>query len=96
MSDTRDTLVNGLIAGLATPFLFYFVVQGIESLLANYVLEDWNGFSERLTYIFCIVANAFPFQIFTWQERGRSMQGVVTATIILTFILIFYFRETFF
>ncbi|MGB0839136.1 MAG: hypothetical protein ACPGXL_03290 [Chitinophagales bacterium] len=97
MSKNGDTLVNGIIAGLTMPVIAYGILQGIESLLP-YITQlpsDWEGFSDRLTYMICLVANSLPIMIFNRQERTRSVQGVVGMTLIFAFIILFYFRENF-
>jgi hypothetical protein len=91
-----DTFISGVIAGLAIPFLFYFILEGVSLFLQENVLEDWYGFSERFKIIIAVASNFMPFQVFVKQERGHSMQGLITMTFVLMFSAVYYFRADFF
>ena len=96
MKDPRNTWLNGIILGLATPFIFYFIIKGVSYVLAEYVIERFSGFSLRLMCILALVSNIIPFQIILRQERLKTLQGIVFSTLILLFALIYYFRDYFY
>jgi hypothetical protein len=96
MQDHRDTFSNGFIAGLAFPIIFYFVFKGIGWLIAYFFMPEWWGFSDKLSFSVGIVANIIPFRVFTRNEFGYAMQGIISATFILIFGAMYYFRNYFF
>ncbi len=92
----NDSLANGIVAGICFPIIFFFLIDlGIGVALA-YILDNFNGFSLKLTSVLAIVSNIIPVQIFHSQGRGLSMRGVVFTTLILVAIVLIYFRSSFF
>lgn len=96
MQDHRDSFLNGVIAGIAFPIIFYFVFKGIGWLIAYLFIPGWWGFTDKLSFSVGIVSNIIPFRVFTRNEFGYAMQGIITITFVLMFIVMYYFRQQFF
>ena len=91
----QDSLLNGIIAGVAVPIISFFVVMGIGKLLAAFFISNWSGFSLRFLCIIAIVSNLIPFQIFMRQYRNASMRGTVVVTMVLLITFLLYFWRYF-
>ncbi|MBK8472037.1 MAG: hypothetical protein IPL33_07625 [Sphingobacteriales bacterium] len=95
--DSRDTFRNGFTAGIAFPVIFYYLFKGGGWLLSILTtLPDGWSFSDKLAVSVGIVANILPFQFFARHEFGYAMRGIVTATFVLIFGAMYYFRGEFF
>ncbi len=98
---SRRELFNGMIAGAVTPFIFYFILKGIDMFIATGIIENWynvawSGFSLKFYCVVSIVSNIIPFQVFNRQERMQPMQGVVMSTFILIGVVLYVFRSEFY
>ena len=95
MQDSQDTFLNGLLTGIATPVLFYFIWSGLSYVLSNYILDNWSGFTFKFICIASVVANAIPVYLYNRYERGVALRGIVGMTILMVFAIIFYFWDDF-
>ena len=95
MYNSRET-INGILAGIVTPFLFFFIIKGIDTYIVANLIDNWQSFTLKFYCVISIVANIIPFQIFNRQKRTLAMQGVVIATFILIAGVLIYFRRSFY
>ncbi len=93
--DRQDTFLNGFITAIATTTLFFFIWKGVSYVLAEHILNDWDGFSLKFICIASVVANAIPVYFFNKYERGHALQGLVSATMFMVFGIIYYFWDSF-
>lgn len=96
MQDYRDSFFNGFIAGISFPIIFYFVFKGLGYLIAYFFIPGWWGFSDKLAFSVGIVSNVIPFRVFTNNEFGYAMQGIITATFVGIFAAMYLFKSYFF
>lgn len=93
--DARDTRVNGIMAGLCAPVLFFAIATGISWIVSEYIIVQFSGFSVQLRCIVAVLGNVLPIEIFRKQQRYEAMMGVMIATMALVMGVMFYFWEDF-
>lgn len=92
MTDTRDSGVNGLIVGLATMLIAFFLFKGLNLLVPKMIPQMTDGFSLRLICVLAICSNIIPFQIFLKQGRALATRGLMSATFLGIAAWIVYFK----
>lgn len=83
----------GILMGIATTFFAYFVLQGLNSALQNTLMEGMQGFSYRFICILSVCANILPLAILNRQYRHNAAKGLMTFTVVMVFVVLFYFRS---
>lgn len=95
----RYPLVSGIIIGILIPFVGYALLLMLnESILASGNFGaggDQPIFDQESLLLFAICLNLFPFTIFKRQRKTQAMRGVLTATLIASFLWLFLFSSSF-
>jgi len=90
-----DTVLSGVLTGVAIFFLFSQALRFLNTLFAN-SFDGFSGVREQFIYMVAAVALLIPFQIFIRQDRYNSLRGVVLVTILAVFGILYFFRESIF
>lgn len=94
-----DNFLLGLLIGLFTPFLAFFLYWLFKY---NYI-----GFPSRFIWFLkfggmwegvvklCVLTNVLPFYLFLNKYKNKTAAGIIVATIIFVFYIIYlmYFEE---
>ncbi|MCB0514599.1 MAG: hypothetical protein R2798_01135 [Chitinophagales bacterium] len=92
----RNETISGLIIGLCTPFIAYFIFSGLNSLLVHWYHDEISGFSLRFICILSLLANTLPLRFLYARKRYEAARIVMIITVIGAFGILFYFRDGFF
>ena len=96
----RNSVIFGLLVGLITPVLGYFLIDTIFNLLDQMNIMDPDGFSftwrERTTSLLAICMSLIPFQAFKAQRYDQAMRGMVFPTFILVLYWVYHFQDALF
>lgn len=95
-NDPGDTVFNGIIAGVTAPFICFFILLGLDWLIGFFLKIPGGVFSIKFMATVSVVANILPLQVFSRQERGIALKGLVGTTFLLIFALVWYFRDQIF
>ena len=91
----KDNLLVGIITGIIFPAIFFFLLQEVNSLLERSIFSENGGLSDRLIAIIALCSNLLPFLAYNHSQKANSMRGILGATIILAFVLIAVYYDTF-
>ncbi len=96
----RNHILAGIILGIITPILGYFLIDAIFKLLNELGIMDPDGFSftwrERTTSLLAICMNLIPFQLYKLKRFDNAMRGLIFPTIIMVAYWVYHFRHAFF
>ncbi len=98
MRKKLNSLIFGLIAGLAIPLIIFFAMYYSKFKSLEYIKLPFNmivGKFLPIIFSWCILPNLLLFFIFNWLNWFKSAKGVLIITMIQTvvlFILKFAFR----
>ncbi len=96
---SRKSLLTGILAGLAIPFVMYAILLVINDFIYGLdLMTNARGekikfaFSEKLLATIAICANIIPFQYFRNRYMDAPMRGVIFPTLgyVLYWIYIYY------
>ncbi len=89
----RDTLLSGILIGLAAFLVGSFLFRALNWLMVNWLFKgSFGGVREQFIYILGAVFCLIPFHILSRQGRLRSQQGLLGVVILITFGILFYFK----
>ncbi|MEM7105356.1 MAG: hypothetical protein AAF502_19615 [Bacteroidota bacterium] len=93
-----DSIIFGLLIGLAVPFVTYGILLEINDLIIGAGFEGaggkkFGGFSQSLLGVIAVVANIIPFQIFVKRHYDDAMRGIIFPTLFYAFFWAFYFDK---
>lgn len=96
----KDTVLFGLLIGLAVPFVGFATIQ---MLLERIAQMDFLGpeaqtlyFRQRTIAILAICLNLIPFNLYKKKRFEASMKGVIIATFIYVFVWLLKFANLLF
>lgn len=90
----KDSIVAGLLLGVAIPFVGYAIwLEIYDQLEANDLVSGFGrgDFRRRTSALLGICMNLIPFMFFNRKRFFNSMRGVMIPTIIYGFIWFFVF-----
>lgn len=92
-------ILKGLVIGLLIPFIGYFLVKGVFSILVSSGLMDevTSGISSRRLRTITLISiclNMIPIQFLNKRSGTNNIRGIVLATLILAFTWLFYFKDS--
>jgi len=87
----KNTILLGVIQGLLFPILFFFVLNEVNQALIKYYFGRPPGLSQRFLSILSIASNLIPIYIANRSASTKTMRGVMSATLVITAIVVAYF-----
>lgn len=87
----QDKFIVGLLMGIFVPVMFFFVFRETNHLVAEYIFKRGSGFTERFVAILSVCTNLLPFIIFEKARKDHALRGVIGATFVLAFFIVFYY-----
>ncbi|REJ84787.1 MAG: hypothetical protein DWQ44_08105 [Bacteroidetes bacterium] len=92
MKNWKNNLFTGMTAGLIVPVFslwLYLVISGYESSFLQMIAFFLKN--KILTHIIALAAipNLLLFYIFIWTNNDNSARGVIGATLIYAFVVVY-------
>jgi len=89
----------GLGIGIFLPCLAYYILVFLFTLAANNGIideapMDMASSRFRTITLIAICANILPLQLFSRRKENKSIKGLVTATLILAGVWMYFFYST--
>ena len=88
----KDHFITGLISGLAAPLIAFSIYTKMrfpeESLINVFQHVKTLGIMSTIISL-SVFVNLAVFFLFIWSKADRSSKGVLAATFIYTFIVVF-------
>lgn len=91
----RDSIILGILIGLAVPFVGYALFLTFFEQLAA---ADWLStetrtisFRTRTTAVLAIFLNIIPFKIYQKRWNMTTMRGIIIATLLYVGVWLYYF-----
>ncbi len=91
----KNSIVFGVLQGIGFPLLFFFILKEVNLLLIEYYFGRPPGLSDKFISILAIAANLIPLLVANRNKNTMAMRGIMTATLILTAVVIAYFWRDF-
>jgi len=91
----KNTILFGVIQGLIFPALFFLIFKELNNLLIEYYFGRPPGLSNRFLAILAIGSNLIPILIANRSKSTLTMRGIMSATLVLTAIVVVYFWDEF-
>jgi len=97
--DYKDSIITGILLGILTPLLAWFIVKFGFDLLGN--LNTRSDFGATPTWrprtlaLIALCFNLVPFQIAKVKRLDNTLRGIVFPTIIYVAIWFLYFKGEF-
>ncbi len=91
----KNTILLGVVLGLLFPALSYVILNEVNLLLIAHYFGRPPGLSQRFIAILAIASNLAPIFIANRSASAKTMRGVMSATLILTAIVVVYFWDEF-
>ncbi len=101
MENYKDNILTGLLVGMAVPIVGAALTMiFFEELVKFGVMKSYlGGFTitqERTIYVIGILFNLIPFQYFKYKRYFKSLNGVVSMTILAIIIWVIYYHKSLF
>jgi len=93
----RNNIWLGIVLGLLVPFVGYAVLMLIiEQIQAAELFNLPPGpiFQQRTVLLMAICLNLIPFNVFQRQRKAKSMRGVLSSTLVLSAVWLYYFGSS--
>jgi len=88
-----DTFFVGIMTGIVTLFLSYFVVRAVRILLVNHFDNEYLMAAPRVQ-LYSIVINVIIFRFMVIKfERENTGKGILFSTVILALIYFFLYTK---
>ncbi len=88
----RDTFLTGFITGLFFPVFFFVILYEVNDSWIIGMLHR-RGLHMSFIGVVGVVMNIIPFMGYSRLRKGNAMRGMVTITIIYSFILLAMFIQ---
>lgn len=97
----KDSVFTGIIIGMLTPVIGYFVVESIFALLTHFELMEYVSSSgsskrQRTLALLGICCSLIPFHIAKRNYWNQTLRGIVFPTLIYVVAWIYYFKDVLF
>lgn len=89
----RNTILFGVIQGIIFSLLFFLIFNEVNNLLIEYYFGRPPGLSQRFLAILAIASNLIPIFIANRSASTKTMRGIMSATLIMTAIVVAYYWE---
>lgn len=87
----QDKFIVGFLSGIIFPVIFFVIFNEINNWIGVHILQTGHGFTERFVAIISVIANLIPFLIYEKTKKDHALRGIIGATFILAFIIVFYY-----
>ncbi len=97
--DFKDNIITGIVLGLITPFISWYIVQFGFDIIGNMSARSEFGstpvWRPRTLALIALCFNLIPFQIAKVKRWDKTLRGIVFPTIILVAVWFLYFKGEF-
>jgi len=97
--DYKDNILTGIILGLITPVIGWFVVQFAFEIIGQMSARSEYGgtpvWRTRTLALIALCCNLIPFQIAKAKRYDNTLRGITFPTIILVAVWFLYFKGEF-
>ena len=96
----RDSIILGILVGLAIPFVGYAILLTILEQVAelDFLSSETRtiSFRSRTVAVLAICLNIIPFKMYQRRWRQTTMRGIVIATMIYVGVWLYWFSADIF
>ncbi len=97
---SKDSIIIGLILGLAIPFVGYaLLLELYDQLETQGIISDiglTETFRKRTIALLAVCMNLIPFSLFNRRRFYNGMRGLIFPTVIYVLCWLYYFRDSIF